>query len=601
MARFFWTSAWISLVAWFSVPVPAGADDGPAGNRLGSVIERYWDDQLRTHPVEATIFVGDQHHAGQLDDPSLENLQAWLDRLRATRAELSAIDRVDLRPGDRIDREILLQAIDDRLESVKFGDHFIPFAPIVRYAPDLHFDDLHLLFAQLGEFQPTTTIGDLELFLKRLKSFPALGDRLIALLQQGIVENRLPPRAVMPKVVAQLRGLSKPLAVESPLWAYVGRLPPGLSPSDRRDITERVKQAIEIDVAPTYARLAEFVEKTYMPACRPSTGLCATADGAPHYAFLVRWYTTTSLSPDQIHEIGRTEMAKNRTQMEEIRQKVGFGGDLKAFLTHVRTAPQFKNRTEVEIIDRHRAIIDEIKTNLPRLFGRTPADALEIRPFEPVRARSSPAGEYYPAAADGSRPAIFFVNTSEATIRPTYTMQALAYHEAVPGHHLQGTFARVRPGGEPVRPFRRYFYFTAFDEGWALYSEGLPGEIGLYTDPYAEFGRLNYDSLRCARLVVDTGLHHKNWSRDQAIAYMGENSSLPRNEIENEVDRYIAWPGQALAYKIGELKIRELRAQAERRAGRSFDLRAFHDRLLSFGSVPLWLLERVVNDEDMRN
>ena len=347
---------------------------------------------------------------------------------------------------------------------------------------------------------------------------------------------------------------------------------------------------------PSYSRLADFVEKIYMPACRESVGLCDTADGAAHYAFLVRWYTTTSLSPDQIHEIGLAEMAKNRAQMEAIRQKVGFQGDLKAFFAQMRTDPRFKNRTEQEILERHRAIVSEIKANLPRLFGRLPADPLEVRPFDPVRARSSPTGEYYPAAADGSRPGIFFVNTSDPTTRPTYTMQALAYHEAIPGHHLQGSFARLTPEGEPVRPFRRYFYFTAFDEGWALYSEGLPGEIGLYTDPYAEFGRLNYDSLRCARLVVDTGLHHKHWSRDQAIAYMQENSSLPRNEIENEVDRYIAWPGQALAYKIGELKIRELRAQAEKRAGKAFDLRGFHDRLLSFGSVPLWLLERLMNE-----
>ena len=239
-----------------------------------------------------------------------------------------------------------------------------------------------------------------------------------------------------------------------------------------------------------------------MPACRPTTGLCATADGAAHYAFLVRWYTTTSLSPDQIHEIGRTEMAKNQTQMESIRRKVGFTGDLKSFLTHVRTAPQFKNRTEHEIVDRHRAIVDEIKTNLPRLFGHIPTDPLEIRPFEAVRARSSPAGEYYPAAADGSRPAIFFVNTSEPTTRPTYTMQALAYHEAIPGHHLQGAFARLTPRGEPVRPFRRYFYFTAFDEGWALYSEGLPGEIGLYTDP---FRRIRPTQLRLATVRSISG------------------------------------------------------------------------------------------------
>jgi uncharacterized protein (DUF885 family) len=599
MPRVFWTGAWISLVILGPIPVSrcACAAQEPAGKRLGMVIARYWDDQLQTHPLEATIFVGDQHHAGELNDPSLGAFNEWLDRLRATRSELTAIEPTGLTSRERIDREILLKTIDGRLEAVRFGDHFIPFAPILRYTADLHFDDLHLLFAQLGEFQPTGSMRGVEDFLRRLKSFPTLADRLIELLRQGIAANRLPPSVVMPKVVAQLRGLSKPRAQESPLWSIVERLPAGWSQAERQAMTERVRKAIEAEVAPAYARLADFIEKSYMPACRASVGLCDTADGAAHYAFLVRWYTTTHLSPDQIHELGRTEMAKNQAQMEAVRRKVAFAGDLKAFLAYVRTDSRFKNRTEREILDRHRSIVDEIKLNLPRLFGRIPPDPLEIRPFDPVRARSSPTGEYYPMAADGSRPGIFFVNTSEPTTRPTYTMQALAYHEAIPGHHLQGAFARLTPGGEPVQPFRRYFYFTAFDEGWALYSEGLPGEIGLYTDPYAEFGRLNYDSLRCARLVVDTGLHHKHWARDQAIAYMEQNSSLPRNEIENEVDRYIAWPGQALAYKIGELKIRELRAQAKDRAGKSIDVRAFHDRLLSFGSVPLWLLERLMNEE----
>jgi uncharacterized protein (DUF885 family) len=589
-------AAWFGLVMMGSVsPTAIGADES-ARTRLRVAIERYWDDQLRTHPVEATIFVGDRRHAGDLDDPSLEAFPAWLNRLRATRSELVAIDPAMLNTGERINRDVLLKAIDDRLEAVPFGDHFIPFAPTVRYATDLHFDDLHLLFAQLGEFQPAATGDDLDQFVRRLESFPTLADRLAARLRQGIAENRLPPRVVIPKVIKQLRSISNPRAEESPLWAIVGRFPAEWSQADRNERTDRVRRAIESKVAPAYGRLADFVEKTYMPACRDSVGLCDTADGLAHYAFLVRWYTTTNLSPDQIHQIGLAEMAKNRAQMEAIRQKVGFPGDLKAFFAQMRTDPRFKNRTEQEILERHRAIVSEIKANLPRLFGRLPADPLEVRPFDPVRARSSPTGEYYPAAADGSRPGIFFVNTSDPTTRPTYTMQALAYHEAIPGHHLQGSFARLTPQGETVRPFRRYFYFTAFDEGWALYSEGLPGEIGLYTDPYAEFGRLNYDSLRCARLVVDTGLHHKHWSRDQAIAYMQENSSLPRNEIENEVDRYIAWPGQALAYKVGELKIRELRAQAEKRAGKAFDLRAFHDRLLSFGSVPLWLLERLMNE-----
>jgi len=258
----------------------------------------------------------------------------------------------------------------------------------------------------------------------------------------------------------------------------------------------------------------------------------------------------------------------------------------------VRTDPRFKNTSEASILEGHRAIIATMEANLPRLFGRLPRTPLEVRPFEPIRAKSSPTGEYYPAASDGSRPGIFFVNTSEPTSRPTYTMQALAYHEAVPGHHLQVALGLEAPGRPP---YRRYFYFPAFDEGWALYTESLPEEIGLYTDPYAVFGRLNYDALRCARLVVDTGMHHKRWTREQAIVYMEANTSLPKNEIENEVDRYIAWPGQALAYKLGELKIRELRDRAAKKAGPAFDLRAFHDRLLSFGSVPLRLLVKLLD------
>jgi prolyl oligopeptidase len=454
-----------------------------------------------------------------------------------------------------------------------------------------------MLFPQLGEFQSASTVDDLENFIRRLDSFPALADRLIDLMRQAMARGCVPPRVVMPKVVAQLRGLSDPRAEKSPLWSIVERLPSGWTQDIRRELTGRVKEAIETKVATSYARLADFVEKTYIPSCRATIGLSETTDGPAHYAFLVRWHTTTELTAEQIHEIGLSEMAKNRARMDALRRKVAFVGDLKSFLNHMRTDPRFKNRTEHEILDRHRAIVAEMNNNLPRLFGRLPDVPLEVRPFEAIRARSSPPGEYYPFPADGSRPGIFYVNTSEPATRPTYTMQALAYHETIPGHHLQAALARVTPQGSPVPPFRRYSYFTAFDEGWALYSEGLPGEIGLYKDPYAEFGRLNYDSLRCARLVVDTGLHHKHWSREQSIAYMAANSSLPRNEIENEVDRYIAWPGQALAYKIGELKIREIRAAAERRLGKAFDLRAFHDRLLSFGSVPLWLLERLMNED----
>ncbi len=572
------------------------ADEAPPqpGQRLRQVISAHWDDLLRSHPLAASIMVGDQRFSDRLDDASTEAYEAWLNRLDSTREALEDFDAETLNPDERLDREILLAALEDRLRSHRFGDHLVPLAPILRYAIDLHFTDLHLLFAQLGEFHPASTRGDLENYLLRLKQFPAVVDGIIGTLKQGISEKRLAPRVVMPKVLTQLRSLGTTKPEESPFWAIVARLPGDWSEAEAAAIKGRIREAVANDVLPAYSRLAEFVEKTYMPACPDRVGLASEPDGAEHYAFLVRSYTTSDLTPDQVHEIGLAEIRKTRQAMDGIRQKVGFPGDLAAFLAHTRTDARFKNTSESSILQGHREIIATMEANLPRLFGRLPRIPLEVRPFEPIRAKSSPTGEYYPAASDGSRPGIFFVNTSDPTSRPTYTMQALAYHEAVPGHHLQVALGLEAPGRPP---FRRYFYFPAFDEGWALYTESLPEEIGLYTDPYAIFGRLNYDALRCARLVVDTGMHHKRWTREQAIVFMEANTSLPRNEIENEVDRYIAWPGQALAYKIGELKIRELRDRAAKKAGQAFDLRAFHDRLLSFGSVPLRLLERLLDSD----
>jgi prolyl oligopeptidase len=569
------------------------SDDQPrrASERLRDIAASYWTDLLRTHPLEASIFVGDHRFSDRVDNTSVETYQAWLDRLDSWRDALSELAPEALTADERLDREILLTTIESRLQVQRFGDHLLPLTPILRYARDLHFADLHLLFAQLGEFQPASTRGDVENYLIRLHAFPGLVDGIIATLKQGMTEGRLAPRVVIPRVVTQLRSLSNPRAEESPLWAIVPRLPADWLDDERNAAASRIKEAIEKHVSPAYARLADFVESTYLPACPDRVGLGATADGAAHYEFLVRDYTTTDLAPEQIHALGLAEMAKTRQAMETVRKQVGFDGDLKAFFAHLRSDKQFQNASDESILAGHRAILATMDANLPRLFGRLPRIPLEIRPFEAIRAKSSPMGEYYPAAADGSRPGIFFVNTSEPTSRPTYTMQALAYHEAIPGHHLHGALGLEAPGRPP---FRRYFYFPAFDEGWALYCESLPAEVGLYTDPYAVFGRLNYDALRSARLVVDTGMHQKGWTRAQAIDYMEQNTSLPRGEIENEVDRYIAWPGQALAYKIGELKIREIREKAKQRAGASFDLRAFHDRLLSFGSVPLRMLEQLM-------
>ena len=362
----------IVLILIFALPTPgpAGAELELPGQRLREIIAAYWTDLLKTHPLEATVFVGDHRFSDRLDDPSASAYQGWLDRLDSTRKALEAIDPRQLTAEERLDREILLTTLESRLQARQFGDHLVPLAPIVRYASDLHFADLHLLFAQLGEFHPASTRGDLENYLLRLRAFPTVVDRIIATLTQGMAEGRMSPRVVMPRIVTQLRSLSRASAKESPFWAIIPRLPDDWLEADRQATSARIKEAIEKDVIPAYARLAEFVETTYLPACPDRVGLCAERDGSAHYAWLVRDYTTTDLTPDQIHKIGLAEMAKTVTAMESIRKHVKFDGDLKAFFAaDAHRTRRFKNRSDQQILNGHRAIIATMEPNLPRLFG----------------------------------------------------------------------------------------------------------------------------------------------------------------------------------------------------------------------------------------
>ena len=575
------------------IPFPARADASSESERFRQIVADYWNDLLRRHPIEATMYVGDHRFDDRLNDPSLEAYATWLNSLRATSKALKALAVEKLTRTERIDREILEGMIQDRLDLERFGDPFIPLVQLVRSSTDVHTDDLHLVFSQLGEFQPAATAGDVEDFVRRLQAFPRVADGLIGVLKRGLTEKRLPPKIVATRVLTQLQDLSKPEVEASPLWMYIDRLPSDWPRAEKAEAGKRVRKALEESVIPAYARLATFFEKEYLPSCRQTVGLCDTPDGVEHYRLLAKHYTTTDMTPEQIHKLGLDEVRQVRGEMDAIRRKAGFEGDQKAFFTHLRTDPKFQMKDAESIVEGHRAIIAAMESKLPLLFGKIPTTPIEVRQFDAVRAKSAPGGEYLAAPSDGSRPGIFFVNTLNPTTRPSYTLQPLAYHEAIPGHHLQVSLSMEAPGRPP---FRRYFYLPAFDEGWALYAEALPAEVGLYTDLHAELGRLNYDAFRSVRLVVDTGIHAKGWTREQAIAYFEANTTDPRGMIENEVDRYIAWPGQALAYKVGQLKIRAIRKQAEVRDGAAFDVRSFHDRLLGSGSLPLGILERIMNE-----
>jgi uncharacterized protein (DUF885 family) len=571
--------AWLALapLARAGGLVSGDAASTPSG-KLKVLCAAYWDEELRRDPLQATYF-GEHRYNDRLPDPSVAARTTLIARHRATRNATRALDPSALSADERIDREVLLFLLDDLLEGEPYRDFLIPLTQQ---------EGLHLSFAQAVNFHPTGTVGDLENYLRRLRGFPAAIDATITTMKQGTAEGRVPPRVTMAQVVPQLRALATDQPQASPHWGIIARLPEDWS-GERTRIAGEVRAAIVERVSPAYARLADFIEQTYLPACRETVGLSAAPDGAAHYRWRVRSFTSTDLSPEQIHEIGLSEIAKVRAAMDGIRKRVEFAGDLPAFHQSLRTDPKFRSRDAAEILARFRTILTDIDARLPLLFGTLPRTDYALREVEPYRAKSAAAGYYYPFPPDGSRPGYFYVNTSDPTSRTTFSMQALAYHEAVPGHHLQfalATEASARPA------FRKNGYIQAFSEGWGLYSESLPAEVGLYTNPYAEYGRLEYNAWRCARLVVDTGMHAEGWSRDQAIAYLEENTAVPRIEIESEIDRYIAWPAQALAYKIGELKIRELRARAERRLGSRFDVRRFHDRLLAQGSIPLSVLER---------
>ena len=549
------------------------------GGRLKALCATYWDEELRRDPLEAT-YVGDHRFDDSLPDPSTEAHRALIARLRATAEALRAIDPCGLSVDERIDRDVLLFTLDTLFEGEPFAEHLIPMTQQ---------EGLHLKFAQAVNFHPTGTVGDFENYLRRLRGFPAAVDATIAVMREGMARGIVPPRVTMAKVVPQLRALATARPEDSPHFGIVAKIPGDWPAADRSQFARSIASAIAESVTPAYTRLADFLETTYLSACRETVGLSAMPDGKAHYRWLVRSFTTTDLTPEQVHALGLAEIAKVREGMEAIRRKVGFEGDLPAFLTHLRTDPKFRNTGPSEILARYRTILADVDAKLPLLFGRLPRADYGLKEIEAYRAKSAAAGYYYPFPEDGSRPGYFYVNTSDPTSRTTYSMQALAYHEAVPGHHLQFALT-IELTGRPA--FLKNGYIPAFSEGWGLYSEGLPAEVGLCSDPYAEYGRLEYNAWRCARLVVDTGLHAHGWTRDRAIAYMEDNTAVPRVEVVSEVDRYIAWPGQALAYKVGELKIRELRTRAERALGPRFDVRAFHDRLLSQGSLPLGVLER---------
>jgi uncharacterized protein (DUF885 family) len=550
---------------------------------LDRSVEAYWDGMLALNPTYATD-LGDHRFDDRLEiDASPQYEAASLALEKRWLAAVLAIDPAGLDEERRLTREMFVYNREREIERLGFPGRLLPMSPFDGgLAMDLP------LYGDGSGAQPFETVADYDRWLARARMFPRWADAAMAAMREGMARGVVHPRVVMWKVVAQLEELLAADPERSVFYGPIARMPPDWPAAERARLARAFVELIERDLDPAYRRLRDFIRDDYLPACRTSVGWSALPDGERWYASEVRRHTTTRLTPDEIHAIGLSEVARIRAGMEGVMRQVGFEGTLPDFFRYVQSEPAFYYTRPADLLAGYRRLQRQVDAELPRLFSIRPRADYEVREVEAFRAASAAGGSYQGPPADGSRPGIFYVNTHNLKAQPIYGMETLSLHEASPGHHFQVSIAQERSG---LPRFRRFEGNVAYEEGWALYAESLGRELGLFNDPMQWYGRLSDEMLRAMRLVVDTGLHAKGWSRERAIAYMRENSSLADSDIEAEVDRYIVYPGQALGYKIGDLRIQALRRRASQALGPRFDLREFHTRVLDGGALPLDVLE----------
>ena len=549
---------------------------------LNNLVDAYFEAILELNPLYAT-FIGDNRFNDRLAN-SLS--PEYLDRSRSLErkylAALLEIDSDDLSGQDLLTYEIFRLDRESSIAGERFPAELLPLNQTF---------SLPAFFAVIGSgqsVQPFATVTDYENFQRRADDLVEYMDQAVINMRIGIERGIVQPRVVMEKVVPQLRAHVVDDLTTSLFYRPVANMPEDFSEEDRTRLTAAYTDMIKNHLIPAYRRVAEFIEQEYMPATREAVGWDALPDGKAWYAFLAENSTTTKMSPEEIHEIGLTEVARIRGEMENVANQVGFDGTLAEFFEFLKTDSQFFFATPEEVLAAYEVARVKINERLPSMFGVFPQADYEIRKIEEFRAQSSAGAMYQPPSPDGSRPGIFYVNTFNLKAQPTYGVETLSIHEASPGHHFQKSIQQEVTG---LPRFRRFGGYTAYAEGWALYAESIGMELGMFTDPYQYYGRLNDEQLRAMRLVVDTGLHSKGWSRERVIQYMQDNSSLADTDIVSEAERYIATPGQALAYKVGQIYLARMRAEAEEALGEKFDIKAWHAQILTDGALPMAVLE----------
>lgn len=558
-----------------------------ASKNMNKIFDNYYEERLKLFPLEATA-IADNRYNDQLpcdiSDAYREKLKLFYQKYLN---EISNINREELKGEDGLSHDVFKREMQMQINGLRFHDNLIPFN---------QFWGMHLTFAQLGSGdgnQPFKTVKDCDDFLGRIHGFVIWCDTAVSNMKRGMEQKIVLPKALAEKIVPQLQAMVVRDVKESVFYGPLKKLPDSFSPDDKKRLTDAYTKAISEEVIPAYKKLYDFVKDEYIPSCRGTAGISDVPGGKELYAYLAKFWTTTNMTPDEIFETGQKEVARLRAEMERIKNETGYTGDLKSFFNYLHTDKKFMPYKEpAEVINAFKDIEARMQPQLKKYFNLVPKAKFEVRQTEKFREKSASA-EYNQSAPDGSRPGIFYTPVPDASKYNYVSNEYLFLHEAIPGHHYQ---ISIQQENESLPKFRRFGWYGAYGEGWALYTESLGKELGLYTDPYLYFGSLNAEMHRAIRLVVDVGMHMKGWTREQAIQFSLENDAESEPDIIAEIERYMAIPGQALAYKIGQLKIIEIRKRAEHALGEKFSIQKFHDEVLISGCLPMEIFENKMND-----
>jgi uncharacterized protein (DUF885 family) len=553
------------------------AADSETTKALHAFFEAEWNYQMEQNPTQASS-LGDRRWNDRWKDNSLDAIRKSQEHTKEALARFGKIDRAKLSVADQLNYDLFKKDLEEDIEEFKFQMYLLP----INQRGGIQTAD------ELTERLRFETVKDYEDWIARLGAFPTVVEQGMALMGEGVKAKIIWPKIVLGRVPAQIDKQIVANPEESPFYKPFKNFAKDIPAADRDRLSKAARETIASAIIPSFQKLKDYFPE-YLKAAPDQVGVWQMPQGAELYAFLTRRFTTTNLTPQEIHDKGLSEVKRIRAEMEAIKDRVGFKGTLPEFFTKLRTDPQFFYKTPEELFVAYQAIAKRIDPNLVKVFKTLPRMPYGVTPIPDKIAPDTTTAYYSRPAADGSRAGQYYVNLYKPETRPKWEMMALSLHEAVPGHHLQISLAQEL--GD-IPKFRRYGFYTAFSEGWGLYSESLGEDMGLYDDPYSKFGQLTYEMWRAVRLVVDTGMHQMKWDRQRAINFFMENAPKSENDIVNEIDRYISMPGQALAYKIGELKIKELRERSKRELGEKFELREFHDAVLLSGAVPLDILER---------